>query len=446
MKDIFKQLILEFEQFKLPQGILRQFEFPILPPQVRKAITLIGMRRSGKTWILYQHIQQLLSQGIPRTSILYINFEDERLSGIQGKDLQSLLDAYFELYIEHSETELQFYFDEIQNVPGWEKFVRRLLDSRQIHLYLTGSSAKLLSKEIATELRGRSLTREVFPLNFSEYLQYFQISIDPDRITAKQRAIVLHHLKNYLRLGGFPETMGTSEWIHREILQGYVQIVLYRDIVERHEIKSITVLERWMIHCMQNIASSLSINKVYNHFKSIGLQVSKNSLYEWLDYFADAYCIFPISCFDFSERKASLKQKKIYAVDPGLVTAFALHPATTLGATLETTVFRHLRQQTDRIFYYTTRQNYEIDFLIQSAIGQISLFQVTISLRDEATKSREIRALAFAMEELQLSEGTIITLEEEEELRLPQGIIHIIPAWKFFLTSTLQLFGFCSEV
>lgn len=438
MKEIFKQLILEFEQFTLPQGILRKIDLPLLPPQVRKAITLIGMRRSGKTWLLYQHIQHSLSQGLSKKAILYINFEDERLVGLQGKNLQSLLDAYFELYPSHVNEPLQFYFDEIQNVPDWEKFIRRLLDTRQIELYITGSSAKLLSKEIATELRGRSLTREVFPFNFGEYLQFHQVTVDLERITSKQRAVVLHHLKNYLRLGGFPETLGTSEWVHREILQSYIQIVLYRDIVERHKITSIAVLERWIIHCMQNSASPLSINKVYNHFKSIGLQVSKNSLYEWLDFFADAYCIFPINCFDLSERKASLKPKKIYAIDPGLITAFAVLPETTLGATLETAVFRALREQTDRIYYYMTKQNYEVDFLTQSLAGKISLFQVSISIKDQGTRTRELRALSLAMEELQLSEGIIITLEEEEEVSLPQGTIYIIPVWKFLLTSSMM--------
>lgn len=433
-KEIFKQLILEFENFEFPKGIIRVLDIPHFPPQVKKALTFIGMRRSGKTWLLYQQMQNYLSKGVPRKSILYINFEDERLIGINVKNLQSLLDAYFELYPENVEKSLYFFFDEIQAVPGWERFIRRLLDTRQIHLYISGSSAKLLSKEIATELRGRSLTREVFPFNFFEYLQFYNINFNIKRITAKQRSILLHHLNNYLRLGGFPETLGTSEWIHREILQSYVHIVLYRDIIERHQITNIAVLEKWIVHCMQNIASPISINKIFNHFKSLGLQVSKNSLYEWLDFTEDAYCLFPVGCFDLSARKASIKPKKIYVVDPGLITAYAVYPETILAATFETVIFRHLREMTDQIYYYHTKQNYEVDFLIQSLKGEFALYQVCLSLKDRETKIRELRALSNAMDELKLDTGIIITLEEEEEITLPQGTIQIIPAWKFLLS------------
>ncbi|MCE5316037.1 MAG: ATP-binding protein [Parachlamydia sp.] len=435
MKDVFKQLILEFEAFELPGGMLREIKIPALPQQTRKAIAFIGMRRSGKTWILYQHIQKLLAEGIGRDKVLYVNFEDERLSSLQGKDLQSLLDAYFELYPKNVKSErLYFHLDEVQTVPGWEKFIRRLLDARQFDLFISGSSAKLLSKEIATELRGRSLTREVFPFQFSEYLQFNEIRVAPDRVSAKDRAVLLHHLSAFLRRGGFPETLGSTDWVHREILQNYIQIVIYRDIVERHQISSVAVLEKWVVHCLQNPATALSVNKVYGHFKSLGLQVSKNSLYEWLAFLEDAYCLFSIGCFDLSERKSSLKPKKIYPIDPGLITAFAVHPETKLGQTLETAVFRALREYTETIHYYMTKQGWEVDFFIQTPEGKKGLFQSCVSLKEEETRTREIRALLQGMQELDLQEGTIVTLEEEEVLNVPQGTIHIVPAWKFLLT------------
>lgn len=434
MKDTFKQLILEFEEFELPQGIERDVEIPELPSQVRKAIAFIGMRRSGKTWVLYQHMRNLLAKGISRDKILYINFEDERLIELQAKDLQFLIEAYFELYPKNiKNNQIHFYFDEIQIVPGWEKFVRRLLDTMQFNLYLSGSSAKLLSKEIATELRGRSLTREVFPLKFSEVLKTHDIKVTVDRITMKQQAALQHYMRNYLRLGGFPEILGASDWVQRETLQSYVHIVIYRDIIERHKISSVSVLERWITHCLQNIATPLSINKVYRHFQSLGLQVSKNSLYEWLNYIEDAYCLFAIGNFDLSERKSSLKPKKIYPVDTGLVTAFAIHPETKLGASLETLVFRYLREFTHQIYYYTTNQGWEVDFFIQSIEGKSSLIQVTLSMKEEETRKREVRALTYAMDELQLTKGLVVTLEEEEEFSLPQGTIRVIPVWKFLL-------------
>ncbi|OGT65306.1 MAG: hypothetical protein A3J38_10625 [Gammaproteobacteria bacterium RIFCSPHIGHO2_12_FULL_45_9] len=438
MKDVFKQLLLEFTEFDIPAGVRREVVIPELPPHVRKAITFIGMRRSGKTWVLYQNIRDLLQQGISLERIIYVNFEDERLGEIQTKDLQSLLDAYFELNPQHEKAERIFiHLDEIQTVIGWEKFVRRLLDARQFNLYITGSSAKLLSKEIATELRGRSLTREIFPLSFTEYLKHHEIEVATEKVSAKKRAVLLHYLITYLKRGGFPETLGVSDWTHREILQNYVQVVIYRDIAERHHILSVPILEKWVTHCLQNSASLLSINKVFGHFKSLGLRISKNSLYEWLDYVEDAYCLFSVTCFNLSARKASLKPKKIYPVDPGLVTAFAIYPDTKQAQTLEVAVFRSLRETSNNLYYYVTQQGWEVDFLLQTPEGQMNLFQVSLTLKNHETRVREVRALTQAMEELSLKTGLIITLEEEETITIPQGIISVVPAWKFLLSNNL---------
>lgn len=434
MKELFKQLLVDFENFDIPQGVTRAVSIPEMPPQVRKAIAFIGVRRSGKTWILYQNILNLLSQGVDRQQIIYVNFEDERLNEMQAKDFQSLLDAYYELNPQHEKSEKIFiHLDEIQVIEGWEKFVRRLLDSMQYSLYITGSSAKLLSKEIATELRGRSMSIEVFPLSFAEYLHFHAIDVDIQRVSSKKRAVLLHYVQAYLEKGGFPEVLGATEWVHREILQSYIRVVLYRDVAERHNISNISLLEKWIVHCLQNPASHLSINKVYGHFKSLGLQVSKNSLYEWLDYFEDAYCLFSVKCFDLSERKSSLKTRKIYPVDPGLINAYAIHPKTKLSQSLETAVFRNLRETSDTIHYYMTAQGWEVDFLFQTPEGRIELYQVSVSLKDKDTYEREVRALSQAMKELGLKSGIIVTLEEEEEILVPEGTISVIPVWKFLL-------------
>lgn len=437
MKQQLKQLLIDFESFDIPHGITRAVRIPEMPPQVRKAITFIGMRRSGKTWILYQNILNLLSQGIDRKRIIYINFEDERLSGIQVKDLQSLLDAYFELHPEHEKSEKIFmHLDEIQVIEGWEKFVRRLLDSMQYSLYITGSSAKLLSKEIATELRGRSLNIEVFPLSFAEFLHFHNIEVDLQHVSSKKRAVLLHYVQAYLQKGGFPEVLAATDWVRREILQSYIRVVLYRDVAERYAISNLSLLGKWLVHCLQNPASHLSINKVYGHFKSLGLQVSKNSLYEWLDYFEDAYCLFSVKCFNLSERKSSLKTRKVFPVDPGLLNAFAIDQKTKLGQSLETAVFCHLRAISDTVHYYMTEQGWEVDFLLQTPEGQATLYQVSVSLKESDTYEREVRALAYAMRELGIKSAVIVTLEEEKEITIPEGLIFVVPAWKFLASQT----------
>lgn len=434
MKDLFKQLLIDFENFDIPEGIRRNVKIPELPQHVRKALTFIGMRRSGKTWILYQNIHDLLSKNIERQRIIYINFEDERLATMQADDFQSLLDAYYELNPQHETSERIFiHLDEVQLIDGWQKFVRRLLDSRQYALYISGSSAKLLGKEIATELRGRSLTIEVFPLSFAEYLTYHSIAVTPNRVSTKKQAVLLHYVQAYLSKGGFPEVLGATDWTHREILQSHIRVVLYRDVAERYSISNISLLEKWIVHCLQNPASFLSINKVYGHFKSLGLQVSKNSLYEWLDYFEDSYCLFSVKCFDLSERKSSLKPRKVYPVDPGLINAYAIHPGTKLGQSLETAVFCHLRAKSEMIHYYVTKQGWEVDFILQTPEGKTELYQVSVSLKDSDTYEREVRALTQAMQELNLKNALIVTLEEEYEIPVTEGSISVVPIWKFLL-------------
>lgn len=432
MKEVLKQIIIDFHAEPLPSPIPRTIELPILPKGLRKAFAFVGMRRSGKTWYLYQVMHGLLKENLNFKKVLYINFEDDRLLGL-NHDFQSVLDAYFELYPEQSKAEdLQFFFDEIHEMEGWEKFIRRLLDKEKMQLYLSGSSAKMLSKEIATSLRGRTLTREIFPFSFVEYLQTKGVEYTGN-LSSKQISAIQYHIEYYKKFGGFPETLGASELLHRELLQGYIDVVIYRDIIERYKISNVAAVKQLINFCIQNSASSLSINKIYKYFKSRGFTVGKDSLYAFMIYFQDAYCIFSVPLYSFSLKKAELNPKKIYPVDPGLITAFTIKSHFDDAARLESLIFMHLRRQTEKIYYYETRQGKEVDFLVLGENGKINIFQVSISLSNEETRKREITALQQAMEELNLKEGTIITLNEEETIEDIRGIIKIIPTWQFLL-------------
>lgn len=432
MKEIFKQIITDFHQEPLPQPSLREVDVPKLPKRVRKAYVFVGMRRSGKTWVLYQQMQQAIKQDrLKKQQILYIDFTDDRLDQITIHDLQLILDAYFELYPDNvNDGKLQFYFDEIQEVSGWEKFIRRLLDTEKMAIYLSGSSAKMLSKEIATALRGRVIVREIFPFSFREYLSYKDVVIG-NKLTSKQQAIVKHHMQYFLYYGGFPETLAVGEALHRELLQSYINSVIYRDIVERYKITNIQVLKKLLIHCLQHSSSILSVNKIYNVFKSQGYAISKNSLYEYMEFFEDAYCVFSVPLYDFSERKTTLKSKKIYLVDQGLISAYTIKADYENAARLETAVFSHLRRNSKEIFYYQTRSGKEVDFLTLTPAGAIAIYQVTVSLADVNTKQREISAIQEAMAELQLQAGIIITIDEEHSIKVPEGTVHCIPLSRF---------------
>ncbi len=432
MKEIFKQLITDFQQAEIPwPSTTRDLTLPKLPPNVRKAFVMIGMRRSGKTWILYQQMHQLLMQGVPRENLVYINFEDDRLVGLKEGDLASLIEGYFQLFPNNIlQKNIHFFLDEIHEAPGWEKFVRRLLDTEKMQIYLTGSSAKLLSKEIATSLRGRTIVREVFPYNFNEYLHSKELSIKPP-LSSKDKAVLAHHVQDFLYFGGFPETAGTAKEIHRELIQGYVNSVIYRDIIERYQVSNIPALKALFGHCLHNAASLLSVNKMYNIFKSQGYTVSKNSLYEFLGYFEDAFCLFTVPIYNFSVQKTTLTPKKVYPVDQGLITAYTIKNDFERAARLETTVFCHLRRQTDQIYYYKTKDGKEVDFMSTNADGTSRLYQASLSLKNPETRKREILALQQSMQELNIIEGTIITEDEEESIAVPEGKIMVIPIWKF---------------
>ncbi len=434
MKNIFKQLIVDFQTQEIPEPTPRDLAPFSLPKGVRKAFVLVGMRRSGKTWSLYEQMHRLLDAGVKRSCILYLNFEDDRLLGTTVQDMQSLLDAYFELFPDQSQ-KLYFFFDEIHEVTGWEHFIRRLLDTESIQLYLTGSSAKMLSKEIATSLRGRTLVREVFPYHFHEYLQHLGIQCSLDQFSRKQRASLNHHALDYLKWGGFPEVVGCDPFFHREILQSYVETVIYRDIVERYCVSNVVVLRKHLSHCLQNPAALFSVNKMYQGLKSQGYEVSKNTLYDFMLYFEDAYCLFSVPAFHLPQRKASLKPRKIYPVDPGLITAYALEQDYKLGAALESLVFSNLKRVTNEIHYYVTQNGLEVDFLAAYPNNSKQLVQVSVTLKKSETYEREIQALRQAMLETGLKESFVITLDEGFTIEVEGGIIHVIPLLDFLLGS-----------
>ncbi len=426
MKDIFRQLIVDFQKQELPRPTSREFAPLVIPEPLRKARVLVGMRRSGKTWSLYCEMHRLLEEGINRSQIVYLNFEDDRLLGCTVKDLQSLLEAYFELYPEHARSStLYFFFDEIHEVPMWERFIRRLLDQEEMQLYITGSSAKMLSKEIATSLRGRTLVTEVYPYSFSEYLDHLRVKW-PTQPSTKQIAELNHHLQDFITWGGFPEVVGLTPQLHREILQSYIDTVIYRDIIERYGVTNAEVLRKLLAYCLQNPASLFSINKTYHTLKSQGYSVSKNTLYTFMDYFEDAYCIFSIGAFHFSSKKAALRPRKIYPVDQGLITAYAIDTNMQLGPSLEALVFSALKRSSAELHYYITSKGYEVDFFARFPDQSRKLIQVSLSIRDPATKEREVKALVAAMEECHLQRSLIVTLDESDTIENSAGTIQVV--------------------
>lgn len=387
--------------------VSREVQFPKAPNKIKVAI---GMRRSGKTYFLYQQILKMIQEGVNKNTILYINFEDDRLLPLNEQKLAKLVDAFYALFPENHDKKCYLFFDEIQNVENWPLVTRRLHDSKNAEIFLTGSSAKLLSKEIATSLRGRSLSVEIWPYSFREFLTAKQVVFDQNLYDKKTQDILTQAFLLYLSEGGFPEIIPFESDVKQKTLQEYLDVVIYRDIIERHDIKNSIPLKTMILAMIQNVGKPFAVNKFYNDLRSRGCQIGKDILYEYLDYIEDAYLAFPVEMYHESVRKTQTNPKKLYAVDPGLTRALTFDYEKDFGRLFENIVYLDLKRLDCKINYYYTAERYEVDFLVQTARGHKKFFQVAWDTQNEKTLEREERALQAGMKELKI-EGEIVTLD-----------------------------------
>lgn len=429
MRYIISQLIDEFHERNLPKPVYRNRSFYEV---AGKADVVVGMRRSGKTWFCFQKIRQLLNNEIPENQILYLNFEDERLLEFNIHHFQDILDVYYSKYPENKNRTCYFFFDELQRIDQWEVFIRRVLDSENARIYITGSSSKLLSTEIATSLRGRSLTTEIFPFSFQEYLKYHHLFQEkPETFGDKTAAILRNAVKKYFQYGGFPEVQNVDPVVRTEILQSYINTVLLKDVIERHKVSNTTAIKHLVRTLMQNSGSRFSINKFYNTLKSMSVKCTKNNLYTYLDHLTDAFVFYPVHIHTRSEKARMVNPSKIYTIDTGLLNAMAFRNSSDTGLILENMVFMHLRRNNYHIEYVSTRDGYETDFFARRPTDNaIKLIQVCWQMDDKKTFERECRGLQSAMKEFSISSGTIITWDDEAHL---ENGIQVTPVWKWLL-------------
>ncbi len=428
MKTVIQNLISDFAERSLPETTKRSIS---ASPLAGKAQSIIGMRRAGKTWFLYQIMADLIAQGIEKSRLLYINFEDERLYPFSRSDFDLILDAFFQNQPGHKEQTCYFFFDEIQVVQGWEQFIRRILDNENIRVYVTGSSAKLLSREIATSLRGRSLPNEIFPFSFVESLRHQNIDYSFSSMPgSKAKAYITNSFQTFLLCGGFPEVQSYNQHDRIRVLQEYVHTVIYRDVVDRHRISNLQPLKQLISSILNAPATLFSVNKFYNHLRSQQIPCRKDSLYSYVDYLHDAYLLFPVHLATKSDKARQVNPTKIYPIDTGLAHSHSRQPEPDWSHLLESFVFLELRKRGYHLEYFKTSKGYEVDFIAKAPYtNTLSLIQVSVTLKDAGAKKREIRALNAAMSELQIDKSIIITADESGEKKTNSGDINIIPAW-----------------
>ncbi|NNM43009.1 MAG: ATP-binding protein [Chlamydiae bacterium] len=379
------------------KSTLRDYKFPEAKNLIKVAV---GMRRSGKTYFLFQTIRKLLSDGLSIDRVLYINFEDDRILPIDHKEMGKMLDAWYTLYPDNHNHCCYLFLDEVQNVEKWPLVLRRMLDTKNIQIYVTGSSAKLLSKEIATSLRGRSLAIEILPYSYKEYLLNHDLDLPSKPFGKKTLDHQRSYLLDYFRVGGFPGIQSIPQNEQLETLQNYVETVIFRDVVERHQISNVALLKYFITFLLKSVSAPFSINKFYNDIKSQGHKAAKDTLYSYLTYLEDAFLIFTVPIFTESLRRMQTTPKKIYAIDNGLIVANTFNLSENLEKLLENQVYLDLRRQGKKVFYYHTSDGYEVDFVTQDQQGKYELIQVVWDANDPLTLEREERALLQAENEL----------------------------------------------
>jgi len=401
-----------------------------------KATAVVGIRRAGKTTFLHQLRRERLQGGSERHALPYLNFEDERLAGLSAEHLHPLVEHYYRRHPEaRGSRTVTWCFDEIQVVPGWERFVRRLLDAEQVEVFVTGSSAALLSREIATALRGRAWEVLLHPFSFEEALRHRGMipPESPESLSSRDRSALERAFLDYLEAGGFPEAQGLDVATRRKLLRDYVDVAMLRDVVERHGVTNVAGL-RWLVrHLLGNAAGLFSVEKFYAALRSQGLAISKDTVHQLLGHLTDCFLVRTVWLEAKSERQRMVNPRKAYPVDPGLIPIFDRTGRANAGHALETAVMVELERRRCDVTYVRTSEGHEVAFLARFPDGEEELLQVCAEASDPMTAERELRALAGAGALHPRATRRLLLLNRDAIPQvLPEGVI-AQPAYEWML-------------
>ena len=393
-----------------------------LPAVPGKAFAVIGVRRSGKTSFLAQCRAARRRAGAPPESQLLLQLEDERLAGLAVADLAWLFDEHVRRFPRlHGAPGVTVYLDEVQVVPGWEGLVRRLMDTGGVEVFVTGSSARLLSREVATSLRGRAMEVLVHPFSFRETLRH---TGDEPPAGAGAGAALDQRLRRYLVDGGFPEAQGADPRDRAALLAGYVDVVVLRDVIDRHAVTNPLALRWLQRQLLAHPGGAFSVKKHYDALRSQGLRVGKDTLHAYLGHLEDAFLIRTVSLHAVSERQRMVNPRKAYPVDPGLISLFAPGARGHQGRALETAVLLELERRGRAVSYVRTAEGWEVDFCAQQAGEAPWLVQVCLDTADDATWEREVRALRSAGRTFSDARLLLVTLDASPPTRpLPDRVV-----------------------
>ena len=431
IKETIKSLI-ALKQAEIPVNYSpRELELPV---NTSKIITIVGVRRCGKSTLMELCIERLLKAGISPQQIVWVGFDDERFDEMQTSDFNTILEAYMEMFPNIPIKEVYFFFDEIQRIEGWELFVLRLFKHYSKHIYISGSNADMLSEELNTALRGWPLEYKEFPLSFKEYCWFKNVTTGSP--LEQDMAKVRIAFDAFVHEGGYPEiVLEQSRAMKDKLLQGYFNAMIFRDLIERYKLTNPERIKYLIKRLMAGITKPASINAIYNDMRSQGRKVTKDDLYDIAEKTCSIFLLYKVTRFSQSFKKETNSLPKYYCVDNGLRQSVLLPGRDDDGILLENAVFLQLiRNLSDgeKICYY--QGDKECDFVIQTDTAVKQLIQVCWDMKEKNTLNRELDGIREAAAVTGCHKMTIITHDQEEIVQDKSGTIIILPAWKWFLT------------
>ena len=430
LRNIF-QSIIALHQEEIPLSLHeRSLQLPL---NKQRIVTVTGVRRCGKSSLLHLTINRLLASGVDKEQILYIGFDDERLANMDVSDFDEILQAYRLMYPDRPLSSVYMFFDEIQIVKGWELFVLRVYKSYCKNVYVTGSTAQMLSGEMSSALRGWPDEYTEYPLSFKEFIAFK--GVKANRYTEEGAALMANMFKSYLLTGGFPQAVLANVETERvKLLQAYFNTMLFRDMIERYNISASPSVVRYSLkRVFNNITKPSSVNNIYNDLKSQGLKLSKDSLYQWLDYACNIFLLHKVPKYSKSIIKQSTSLSKYYVVDFALAKSVLLPQSEEKGKALENAVYMHLARhlnENEQIYYFN--EGAECDFVIANDEGVKELIQVCWEL-DEFNTPRECGGLCAASAATGCKKASIVTCNQAQSIHYGDLQINVVAAWDFML-------------
>ncbi|MBI3032071.1 ATP-binding protein [Candidatus Woesearchaeota archaeon] len=433
MDKTIKTILVEWKSKKIPEVIPREINLQeYLHLKVNKIIVLNGFRRVGKTYILYGLANELLKSN-SREEVVHINFEDERIP-LRTEFLSNLIPAADELF---SKKIKYLFLDEVHNIPGWSKWLRRIYDNQDMHIFVSGSSSRMSEEEIPTELRGRFLEIKIFPLSFKEFLNFKELSFDFKLLdySEKERPLILKALAEYLIFGGLPEITLIDENKKFELAQSYYATLIKRDIVERYNIKNEVSLKALLKLLLDS--REYSISKSYNNLKSLGYEIGKSTLQKYISYIENSYFAFSVPIFSYKIKDQMQYPKKIYFIDNAFISSISTKFSNNFGRLYENIVAVELKRRKKECYYWKNAEKEEVDFVLKNDSKVNQLIQVCYDFSDPDTKKREIKVLLKASKDLKCKNLLLINQdyfgEEESEWFGIKRKVKFIPLWKWIL-------------